>query len=77
MIPVRVAPLAGKSIDSWLDATGRSMDLSQEQMFEVLGIPYSRHQAFIALPTPTELQTLTEFPWHLREYGGTSGVVDA
>jgi hypothetical protein len=60
------------------------MDLSQEQMF-VLGVLYSRRQAFIALPTPAELQTLTEstglaapalLAMTLSRYDGTAIAID-
>lgn len=85
MLPVRVVPLPGESIDSWLEATGRSMGLSQKQMFEVLGIPHARRQAFIELPTPSELQTLTEstgldapalLGMTLSRYDGTATAID-
>jgi hypothetical protein len=37
VLPVRVVPLPGESIDSWLEPIGRSMGLSQKQMSEVIG----------------------------------------
>jgi hypothetical protein len=61
------------------------MDLSQQQMFELLGIPRSRRPAFIALPTPTELETLTEstgleapalLGMTLSRYDGTATAID-
>lgn len=85
MLPVRVVPLPEESIDSWLEAMCRNMDLSQKQMFEILGISRSRRQAFIERPTPTELQALTEstglaamalLGMTLSRYDGTAIAID-
>lgn len=83
---MRVDPLAGEAIDSWLETTGRRMDLSLGQMFDALGILRSRWNEFIVLPTSAELRILTEstgqaapavLAMTLSRYNGTALSIDS
>jgi hypothetical protein len=60
MLPVRVAPVAGEAIDSWLEALARSLDLSLGQLFGLLGISRRRHQALVRRLAPAEIAILVE-----------------
>ncbi|SPM33778.1 transposase family protein [Mycobacterium rhizamassiliense] len=60
MLPVRVAPVAGEAVDSWLEAVARSLDLSLCQLFRHLGISLRRQQALIRRLVPAEIALLVD-----------------
>jgi TniQ len=55
MLPVRVAPIEGEAIDSWIEATARAIDLPLGRVLGLLGIPAARYRRFIVRPTEVEL----------------------
>lgn len=60
MLPIRVAPVAGEAIDSWLEALSRSLDLSLGQLFGLLGISLRRQRALVRRPASAEIAILVE-----------------
>ena len=85
MLPVRVAPVAGEAIDSWLEALARSLDLSLGQLFGLLGISKRRQQALVRRLVPAEIVILVEgtrvsapelLAMTLSRYNGTATELD-
>jgi len=60
MLPVRLTPVVGEAIDSWLEASARSLDLSLGQLFGLLGISLRRQQALVRRLAPAEIAILVE-----------------
>jgi hypothetical protein len=86
LLPVRVAPLAGEAIYSWLEATARTMGLSTKQTLRLPGIAEARRRTLVIRPTSTELERLTErtgvaaarlLAMTLSHYDGTAAEIDA
>lgn len=85
MLPVRVAPVAGEAIDSWLEALARSLELSLGQLFGLLGISKRRQHALVRRLTPAEIAILVEgtgvpapvlLAMTLSRYNGTATELD-
>jgi hypothetical protein len=58
LLPVRVAPVPGESIDSWLEAVSRALGISVGQTLHFLGIPASRLRGMLLRLTREERASL-------------------
>ena len=84
-MPVRVAPISGEAIDSWLEATARAVGLTAWETLKILGIPRSRWFGLVVRPTAGELESLTRatgishnrlLSMTLSSYNGTAVEID-
>jgi hypothetical protein len=84
-LPVRVEPIAGEAIDSWLEATALHMGVAMGPVVRVLGLPANSHAPWITWLDPDRIEVIAETTgaspsvieaMTLRVYDGTALRVD-
>ena len=58
-LPVRVEPVAGEAIDSWLAATARAMNVTVGSIARVFGLPTVLHPLWINWLAPDQVNAVT------------------
>ena len=59
-LPVRVEPIAGEAIDSWLEATALHMGVAIGPVVRVLGLPAKSHAPWITWLDPDRIEVIAD-----------------
>jgi len=57
-LPLRVAPVPGEAIDSWLEVTAGRMDLSLGAVARALDLPIATRPVWIRWRSPDQLEAI-------------------
>lgn len=57
-LPIRVAPIEGEAIDSWLEALARRMATPLAVVLAALNLPVARRPSWLVRPSPAQLDTI-------------------
>lgn len=56
--PIRVAPVEGEAIDSWLEALARRLATPLVEVLAALSLPVARRPSWLVRPSPAQLDTI-------------------